>query len=249
MVVPNTVEEIRQLVRHCRGQGISLTVSGAGTGLTGARVPHGGWLVSLEQFRSCDISSGRAHCGPGLLLSDLSKAAARTRQFFGPNPTETSASIGGIVSTNAGGARSFRYGSVRRQVAGLEATLPSGETKSFRRGDKVDFPYTPVPTPDTSKNSAGYFLQPDLEWIDLLAGSEGTLAIISAVDLLLQPDPAAILTGVVFFHSDDEAMDAVDHWRELPELRLLEYMDQHALQSAAALLLADTLRWPRRVDD
>lgn len=270
LVAPRNIDEIQTLLRHCGSQKIPLTISGAGTGLTGARVPRGGWVLSLENFRFCEVTPGRAHCGPALLLSDLDRIASQSRQFFGPNPTETSASIGGIVSTNAGGARSFRYGSVRRQIIGLEATFLSGETKSFRRGDKVDFAFRPIPFPATTKNSAGYLLQPDLDWIDLLAGSEGTLAVISAVDLVLYRDPPAILSGVVFFSSDDQAMDAVDCWRSIHELRLLEYMDNHALNllrphyaqipagSCAALMIEQNLsstddeqvdRWTERIDE
>ena len=229
VVIPGTVEGIREIVHHCRDQKIGLTIAGAGTGLAGARVPRDGWLMSLERFRCCDIHEGEARCGSGLLLSDLAKAAAGSRQFLGPNPTETSASIGGVVSTNAGGARSFHYGALRQQVLGLEVTFMSGETRKFRRGDKVDFAYEPVRLPATTKNAAGYYLRPDLEWVDLLAGSEGTLGIISSVDLRLRPEPAAILSGVVFFSSDEAAMEAVDTWRSLPELRLLEYLDEQAL--------------------
>src|SRR5581483_182195 len=118
--LPSNARELREIVQAATSQRIPVTVAGAGTGLTGARVPHGGWVLSLERFREIEISDGRARCGAGAILSDLQHAAAKTRQFFGPNPTEASASIGGIVSTNAGGARSFHYGSVRRQVLSLD---------------------------------------------------------------------------------------------------------------------------------
>jgi FAD/FMN-containing dehydrogenase len=163
------------------------------------------------------------------LLFELQKAAAQTKQFFGPNPTESSASIGGIVSTNAGGARSFHYGSVRRQVLALEVTLMSGETVIMRRGERVDFPFRSVRAPGTSKNSAGYFLRPEAEWVDLLAGSEGTLGIVTQAELHLLPEPGALLSGVVFFPSDELAMDAIEQWREISELRLLEFLDEHSL--------------------
>lgn len=229
VLFPRNSREIRNMVQQSRTARVPLTIAGAGTGLTGARVPHGGWLLSLEHFRACTITDGRAHCGPGVLLSDLSQAATATRQFLGPNPTEISASVGGIVSTNAGGARSFRYGSARSQVAALEVTFMSGETRRFERGEKVDFSYRPVQVPATTKNAAGYYLKPDLDWVDLLAGSEGTLAIISGVELMLQKEPAAVLSGVVFFKADEEAINAVEAWRSITELRLLEYLDGAAL--------------------
>jgi FAD/FMN-containing dehydrogenase len=227
--VPETTQELRTLLQRCRREQVPVTLAGAGTGLTGARVPHGGAVVSLQRFRQLVVENGRARCGAGVPLSDLQAAAARTGQFFGPNPTENSASIGGIVSTNAGGARSFRYRSVRHHVLGLEVTFANAETQYFRRGDKVNFPFDIVRQPEISKNAAGYYLQPDLEWVDLLAGSEGTLGIVTEVELALLPEPLAVLSGVVFFSSDEDAVEAVEQWHSVPELRLLEYMDRNAL--------------------
>ena len=227
--LPANVEELCEIVKTCAKDRIPLTVSGAGTGLAGARVPHGGWVVSLERFRKIQVDSGRARCGAGVILKDLQKAAARTRQFFGPNPTEDSAAIGGIISTNAGGARSFHYGSVRRHVLGLEVTFMDGHTQWFQRGEKVDFPVQPIRVPATSKNSAGYHLTADLDWVDLLAGSEGTLGIVTEAEVQLFPEPAAVLSGVVFFPTDELAMVAVKTWRPINELRLLEFMDVKAL--------------------
>lgn len=227
--LPSDTREVRELVKQASANRIPLTVAGAGSGLTGARVPHEGWVISLQRFRSIRIETGKAVCGVGAILRDLQRAAAQSKQFFGPNPTETSASIGGIVSTNAGGARSFRFGSVRHHVLALEATFMDGRTVRLKRGDRVDFPYRPVRLPATTKNSAGYYLQPDLDWTDLLCGAEGTLGIITEAELQLFPEPPAILSGVVFFPSEEHALDSVDVWRPLPNLRLLESMDERAL--------------------
>ena len=268
--LPANVEELREVVKESAARRIPLTVSGAGTGLAGARVPHGGWVVSLERFRNIHIDAGRVRCGAGVILKDLQKAAAGTRQFFGPNPTEDSAAIGGILSTNAGGARSFHYGSVRRHVLGLEVTFMDGRTEWFRRGDKVAFPIQPIRLPATTKNSAGYYLTADLDWVDLIAGSEGTLGIVTEAELQLFPEPPAVLSGVVFFESDDLAMAAVKAWRPVNELRLLEFMDDRALallrssypdipvQAKAALFIEQNLKseddgeveaWTRRLTE
>jgi FAD/FMN-containing dehydrogenase len=251
--IPADLKELSKIVKKADVQGTPLTIAGAGTGLTGARVPHGGYVISLERFRKLEIDRGRARCGAGLLLKDLQQAAAQTRQFFGPNPTENSASMGGIFSTNAGGARTFRYGSVRRHVLSVEGIFADGRVARFDRGEPVDFAYRPVHVPAATKNSAGYYLRPDLEWVDLLAGSEGTLNIVTEIEVSLFPEPPAILSGVVFFPGDEDALGAVEAWRRIPELRLLEFMDQHALQllrpnypeipvdAGAALLLEQNL--------
>lgn len=228
--LPSSICELREIVRTAVGQRTPLTLAGAGTGLTGARVPHGGCVVSLEHFRKLEIEQGHCRCGAGVLLNDVHQAAARARQFFGPNPTEGTASIGGIFSTNAGGARSFRYGSVRYHVLAVEVTFLGGETKRFEKGEALDFAFEPVRIPATSKNSAGYFLRPGVDWVNLLAGSEGTVGIVTEIELKLLPDPPAILSGVIFFSSDELALNAVDAWRRIPELRLLEFMDDFALQ-------------------
>jgi FAD/FMN-containing dehydrogenase len=252
--LPSNLDELREIVRASSTRGIPVSVAGAGTGLTGARVPHGGWVISLERFRSLEIEAGKARCGAGVILSDLHEAAGKAKQFFGPNPTEASASIGGVISTNAGGARSFHYGSVRRHVLALEVMLMDGRTLRVKRGDRVDFPVRTIHAPATTKNSAGYYLQPDLEWVDLFPGSEGTLGIVTQAELKLFPEPGAILSGVVFFPSDHHALSAVEAWRGIPELRYLEFMDGHSLtllrpqypdipkDAAAALMIEQNLR-------
>ncbi|MFL6353948.1 MAG: FAD-binding oxidoreductase [Bryobacteraceae bacterium] len=228
--LPSNLDELSEIVRASGVRSIPLTVAGAGTGLTGARVPHGGWIISLERFRTLEILQGKARCGAGASLTDLHEAALRAKQFFGPNPTETSASIGGVISTNAGGARSFRYGSVRRHVLALEVMLMDGRILHVKRGDRVDFPVQAVRLPATTKNSAGYYLQPDLEWVDLFSGSEGTLGIVTQAELKLFPEPSAILSGVVFFPTADQALSAVESWSGISELRFLEFMDGHSLR-------------------
>lgn len=226
---PSDVQQLQEIVLAASANKIPLTVAGAGTGLTGARVPHGGWIVSMERFRKLKIENGKAICGAAVSLQEMQQAANKTGQFFGPNPTEYSASIGGIIATNAGGARGFRFGSVRRHVLSLEVTFADGRTVRFQRGERVNFPIQTIRSSATTKNSAGYFLEPDVQWVDLLAGSEGTLGIISEAELQLFAVPPAILGGVVFFPTDEDALNAVDAWRTAPGLRLLEYMDGPSL--------------------
>jgi FAD/FMN-containing dehydrogenase len=250
---PVELSELQGLVSAAVDRKMPVTLAGAGTGLTGAAVPEGGWIVSLSRFRRLDVKPGSARCGVGLSLQELQDEAAKTGQFFGPNPTEYSASIGGIVSTNAGGARSFCFRSVRHNVLGLEVTFMNGETKWFNHGEPLGFPFIAVPQPATPKNSAGYYLAPDTDWVNLLSGSEGTLGIITEVELRLRPIAPAILSGVVFFGADEHSLDAVDEWRTVPRLRLLEYLDGASLdfmrssypnipqQAGAALLIEQDL--------
>ena len=206
-----------------------ITVAGAGSGLTGARVPQGGSVLSLEKFRKLEIGNGRARAGSATTLLEIRDAAAPSRQFFAPDPTEITASIGGAIATNASGSRSFRYGSTRRHILGLRVALMNGRVEEYCRGDKIDFPVPAVPAPNTKKNTAGYRLEPGMDWIDLFCGSEGTLGVILEAEIALLPIPPDIFAGVIFFPSDEHALAAVDDWRALPELRMLEYVDRNSL--------------------
>jgi FAD/FMN-containing dehydrogenase len=93
----------------------------------------------------------------------------------------------------------------------------------------VDFDVPEIPLPNTTKNTAGYLLRPGIDWIDLFAGSEGTLGIVIEAELRLLPKPAEVLAGVVFLPEDEAALDAVEAWRGLEGLRMIEYFDRNSL--------------------
>lgn len=223
--VPNDEAQLVEIVRRANASATPLTIAGAGSGLTGGRVPQGGWLLSLERFRRLDIAAGRARVGAAITLLELRDAAAKTGQFYAPDPTEIGASIGGTIATNASGSRSFRYGSTRGHILALRVVHADGRVREYRRGDAIDFPVENVPPPHTTKCAAGYPLKPGMDWIDLLCGSEGTLAITLEAEVSLLPIPAELFTGVIFFASDEAALDAVDAWRPVAGLRMLEYLD------------------------
>ncbi len=193
-------------------------------------MPQGGWAISLEKFRRLEIFPGHAIAGAGVSLEALQAAASRTRQFYAPDPTERTASIGGTIATNASGSRSFRYGSTRRHVLRLRIALMDGRVLDIHRGDKIDFAVPALPLPDTTKNTAGYQLAPEMDWIDLFTGSEGTLGIVIEAELQLLPAPADVLAGIVFSASDAAALDFVDAWRSVPGLRMIEYFDAKSLE-------------------
>jgi len=226
---PDSEEAICALLCQASERAIPVTVCGSRTGLTGGSIPDGGWEISLEKLRGLHVGHGRARAGAGITLETLQSAAGQAGQFYAPDPTEWTASVGGTIATNASGSRSFRFGSTRRHVLGLRVAFMDGSVREFRRGNKVDFPVPAIPLPQTTKNTAGYLLQPGMEWIDLICGSEGTLAVVLEAELQLLPKPADLLTGVVFFSGDEEALDAVEEWRPLPRLNMIEYFDERSL--------------------
>lgn len=216
------------VLKEASAGGIGVTIAGAGTGVTGARVPLGGWVLSLEKLARVEAHAGYAVAGPGASLEDLQVAARRAGQFYPPDPTETSASIGGIIATNASGSRSLKYGPTRRWVERLRVALADGSVRDFERGQTVDFDPGEVPCPAVTKNTAGYPLRRGMDWVDLFVGSEGTLGVITEARLRLLPLPGAVLAGVIFFAGDEEALDAVDSWRTAGP-RMLEYFDAPSL--------------------
>lgn len=229
VLIPENEVALSQILRDATASNTPVTISGSGTGVTGGRVPDGGWLVSLEKLNSVKVEKGYAICGAGASLSAIQAAAAPTRQFYPPDPTENSASIGGTVSTNASGSRSFLYGDTRRNIRALRVVLASGEVLALRRGDKPPFEIPPLPAPDVKKNTAGYFMRPNMDYMDLFIGSDGTLGVVSEVEVTLLDIPKTLFTGVVFFDSDARALDAVDQWRPVAGLRMLEYVDAASL--------------------
>jgi FAD/FMN-containing dehydrogenase len=228
--VPASETELLEILAEASAKKIPVTISGAGTGVTGGRVAQSGWVISMEKFQRLEIQKGSVIAGAGVSLESLQAAAGRTNQFYAPDPTENTASIGGNIATDASGSRSFRYGSTRKHILGLRVVLMDGRVIEVKRGDKVDFDVPEIPLPNTTKNTAGYLLRPGMDWIDLFAGSEGTLGIVVQAELRLLPKPADVLAGVVFLPGDEAALNAVEAWRELDGLRMIEYFDRNSLE-------------------
>ena len=230
ITVPANEAELIEILEAATREQASVTIAGGGSGLTGGRVPNGGWLVSMEKFRRLEIHDGAATAGSGVTLHSLHAAAKNTGQFYPPDPTETMAFLGGTIAANSSGSRSFKYGATRRWIQRLRVALVDGRILDVRRGDAIDFDVPAVPQPAARKHSAGYPLRPGMDWIDLFTGSEGTLAIVIEADVQLLPNPKELLNGIIFFPSDEAAHNALDKWRAVPNVRMLEYVDDPALR-------------------
>lgn len=239
---PRSEEEVAEILVRASSQGVPVTVMGALTGLAGGAVPKSGWAISMAQLRKLDVHPGNARVGAGRLLREVQAAAAAAGQFYAPDPTENTSSIGGNIGANASGSRSFRYGATRKHVRALRVVLMDGRIVEYRRGEKADFDVPRIALPRTRKHSAGYRLEPGMDAVDLFIGSEGTLGVVTEAELQLLPAPGEILGGVVFFPTEEAALDAVDRWRPTPGLRMLEFLDSRSvklmeLPYGAAILL------------
>src|SRR5438552_2944883 len=120
---PRSEEEVAEILTRAGREGVPVTIMGALTGLAGGAVPRGGWAISMGHFTRLDIidngDQGAARAGAGTLLRDVQAAALSSGQFYAPDPTENTSSIGGNIGANASGSRSFKFGSTRRHVRAL----------------------------------------------------------------------------------------------------------------------------------
>ena len=154
-------------------------------------------------------------------LAALDELYAGPEQFFPTDPTETSACIGGMVACNASGARSYGYGPVRPHVSALRVVLADGDVVALRRGEarahgrslrlvteagrslSLDLPTYEMPH---TKNASGYYVADDMDALDLFVGSDGTLGVVTEVELALMPAPAVVWGVSCFFEAEAAAL-------------------------------------------
>ena len=193
VVRPGSTAEVAAVVTAAAELGIPLTARGSGTGLSGAAVPvEGGVVVSFERMAAIleiDVANQVAVVEPGVTLAELDAALAPLGLVYPVFPGEQSASLGGNVSTNAGGMRAVKYGVTRHHVLGLEAVLGTGEV--ITTGGRF------------VKATSGYDLT------QLIVGSEGTLALVTRAILRLHPRPGHQTTLLAPFATVDDVAAAV----------------------------------------
>ena len=231
VVFPDSTEEIAEVLARASGDKTPVTVSGAGTGTVGGRVPFGGVVLATDKLNRINFDDGKCEAEAGVRLSDLQSAINARSLFYPPDPTERSCFIGGNIATNASGSRTFKYGPTRNYVQALKVVLASGDVVNLRRGalfagpdGKVVIPLASgksieaqLPTysmPRVRKHASGYFVAPEMDVIDLFIGSEGTLGVIVEAELKLLPKPLGLLSGVVFFEDEDNLLAFVRAARE-----------------------------------
>lgn len=217
VIKPRSTEEVALVLREATKAGVYVTPRGAGTGKAGGCVPvHGGIVLSLEHFTKIleiDDDNFVARVQPAVLLADLQQAVEDRGLFYPPDPSSlTACTIGGNVSTNAGGPRAVKYGVTGDYVLGLEVVLPTGEV--LRTGRR------------TAKGVAGY------DVTHLVVGSEGTLGVVTEVTLRLIARPGAVETALAHFPSSAAAIQCVTRLlRAGIPLRCAEYIDGTSLDA------------------
>lgn len=218
MVSPSSIEDVTEIVKIAAQSRLSLVPQGGNTGMVGGGVPMSdgaNLLLSLRRMnkiRSLDAEAGIAVAEAGVILSTLHDAAHEAEMRFPLSlGAKGSATIGGLVSTNAGGTQVLRFGTMRKLVLGIEAVLPDGSIYNGLAALK--------------KDNRGYDLT------QLLIGAEGTLGVVTAASLRLVPAIGDRAVGWIGVESPQAALRL---------LRWLETRSGEAIESFE-LIPADTL--------
>ncbi|MGZ8746497.1 MAG: FAD-binding oxidoreductase, partial [Mycobacterium sp.] len=193
LVRPGSADEVAAVLRECRDAGVYVTVQGGRTSLVAGTVPeHDDVLLSTERLRDVDevdVPERRIRVGAGVPLAEVQRAASAAGLVFGVDlAARDSATVGGMASTNAGGLRTVRYGNMGEQVIGLDVALPDGTV--VRRHSQVRM------------DNTGYDLA------SLFIGAEGTLGVITSLDLRLHPAPRNRVTAICGFIDLDAAIES-----------------------------------------
>lgn len=220
VVRPASTEQVAAVVRACAAAGVPIVVQGGNTGLVGGGIPAGGEvllsLTRLDGLGEVDVAAAQVTAGAGVTLAALQAHARAAGLDFGVDlAARDSATVGGLIATNAGGIRVLRYGSMRAQLLGAEAVLADGSVVSRMAG--------------LLKDGTGYDL------VSLLAGSEGTLGIVTQARLRLVPRATHRCVALLALASTQAAVDLLPGLRErLPSL------------AGAELVFADGIALVRR---
>ncbi|PIQ85809.1 MAG: hypothetical protein COV74_07275 [Candidatus Omnitrophica bacterium CG11_big_fil_rev_8_21_14_0_20_45_26] len=262
LILPESTRDISGILEQASRKREPMTVSGNRTGLTGAAVPEGGQILATDQLnRIQTIEAGFAVIEPGVTLEELQRETAKRHLMYPPDPGERKAFLGGNAATNASGPRAFKYGATRQWIRRLEVVLPTGEAISVRRGQwkadrlgqiqfltksgkekKISLPRKYTLNQKLTKNSAGYFIYPEMDLIDLFIGAEGTLGVVTEIEVGLIPAPPHVLALVIFFRDEKDAWMFVREIKTISlanrfakqagqlEARAIEYFDCRSLQ-------------------
>jgi len=213
LVRPASTEQVAEVLRACRDAGAHVTVQGGRTSLVAGTVPeHDDVLLSTElltELGEVDVIERRIVAGAGVTLAAVQRAAAAAGLLFGVDlAARDTATVGGMASTNAGGLRTVRYGNMGEQVLGLDVALPDGTV--LRRHSRV------------RRDNTGYDLT------SLFVGAEGTLGVITGLELRLHPTPAHRITAICGFADLDALVAAGRVFRDLDGIAALELIDGRA---------------------
>ena len=231
---------------------------GAQSSLTGGATPRGEVVISLSRLTGiAEAAPTHITVQPGVTLTTLRDTLTAAGKAYPPTPTYEGATVGGIVSTNAAGAATFKYGTTRDWVRGLTVMLACGELLDLERGrvraadgrfevqTSESTIIVPVPTyliPDVPKHSAGYHSAPEMDLVDLFVGSEGTLGVVTSVTLDVLPRRPEVCLVLIALDDERRAIRVATRMRDASfqtrragdrnglDVVAIEHMDRRCLE-------------------
>ena len=226
VVKPESTEQVAEIMKLADAGNIPVTPRGGATGLCGGCVPSfGGIVMSFENMKKVievDSENLMAVVEPGVTLKEFYEAVEKEGFFFPPHPGDESATVGGVIATNAGGARALKYGVIRNFIRGVEVVLPQGDVVNM--GGKI------------IKNSTGYSM------MNLMIGSEGTLGIVTKAVIALMPPPGSVMTLLVPYENLEDAISAIPVILRKKHLPMaMEFMENDVIEVAEDYL---DKKWP-----
>jgi len=255
---PETIEELAYIIKRCANNEWAVTLQCARTGISGGACPSGEHIINLSKMNRIiswheDGTTAAVTMQPGLSLTELRKFIDETincqsgdNWFFPTDPTEATAGMGGIVACNASGAKSYLYGSVRQYVRALKIILSDGRKLHITRGQSYakgrqfklmteDQSYIegilPSYTMPQVKNAAGYFVEDNMDMIDLFIGSDGTLGVIYEIEVSLLSRPEYTWGITSFFEEEVAALDFVARLKKSESVQpaAIEFFNSNAI--------------------
>jgi FAD/FMN-containing dehydrogenase len=222
VVRPASVQEVAAVLEICNEARVAVVPQGGNTGLVGGSVPlHGEIVLSLRrlgELGAIDDTDAQVTVGAGVTLGRLQRHARHADWQYGVDlAARESATVGGMIATNAGGVHVMRHGPTRRQVLGVQAVLADGSVVERLGG--------------LEKDNTGYDLA------GLICGSEGTLAVVTAARLRLVPSPQHVVVALLAFDSVDAALESVGRLRrDVDTLQALELFEREGVDLVCAQL-------------
>lgn len=231
LIAATCTEDVSNIMKICNEERIPVVARGAGSGLVGSGVAiNGGVMIdmgAMNKILEYDLDNLVVKVQPGVYLHDLAEDCLTKGYMYPPDPGEKFATLGGNVSTNAGGMRAVKYGTTRDYVRAMEVVLPSGEVTRF--GAVV------------SKTSTGYSLK------DLMVGSEGTLGIITELTLRIIPQAKHTISLIVPFESLEECIATVPVlFRANLKPQAIEFMERKIILASEKYIGKET--FPKNIE-
>jgi len=257
-------QELSAWLRATCEDGVTVLPQAGRSSLTGGGHPEGEVVLTVERLRGLKIlpdggAGTLAQAGPGLRLGELQDELRSHGLYYPPVPTYQDAMLGGTVSTNAGGAATFKYGVTRQWVHGIRVLLFNGDLLEIERGAflarrgesflvvlsngrTLEVPVPVYPLPALKKISIGYHSADPLDLLDLFIGSEGTLGLITQVTVRTIPLPETVFSGLAFPAGNQAALRLAGELRAAavrcretndplgPDIRAVEWVDSRCLK-------------------